>query len=157
MFNRYSNIAVLFVILLFALSCIKKKEYDSVPAIKFIDFPVFYHVENSKNMADSAHVILSFTDGDGDIGNTNDAVMSLFLDYYEDEGSGFVFKNVTYKIHLPNLAPEGNNMAIEGTIQQLLKAPFYNEFSVFPYKFKMYLVDRAGNKSNVVETGSLSK
>lgn len=157
MINRYSNIAVLFVILLFALSCIKKKEYDSIPAIKFVDFPVFYHVENSKNKADSAYVILSFTDGDGDIGNTNDAEMSLFLDYYEDEGSGFVFKNVTYKIHLPNLAPVGNNMAIEGTIQQLLKAPFYNEFSVFPYKFKMYLVDRAGNKSNVVETGIQTK
>ena len=145
------------MILLFGLSCLKKKEYDKAPVIKFVDFPVFYHVENSKNNADSAHVILSFTDVDGDLGNTNDSVMSLFLDYYEDEGSGFVFKNVTYKIHLPNLAPEGNNKAIEGTIQQLLKEPFYNKLSVFPYKFKMYLVDRAGNKSNVVETGSLSK
>jgi len=109
------------VIFLFVVACIKKKEYDTVPAIKFVDFPVFSHIENSKNKVDSAHVILSFTDGDGDIGNTNDAVMSLFLDYYEDEGSGFVFKNVTYKIHLPILAPEGNNMAIEGTIQQLLR------------------------------------
>ena len=128
-----------------------------MPEIKLIDFKVFSHLDNSKTKADSAHVLISFTDGDGDLGNADSNVFSMFLDYYEDEGNGFVFKNVSYKIYIPNLSPSGNNKAIEGTIQQLLKAPFYNDFSLYPYKFKIYLVDREGHKSNVVETQSLVK
>jgi len=154
--NRYSNIAVLFVIFLFA-ACIKKKSFSDVPEIKLVDFKVFSHQENSKNKADSAYVTISFTDGDGDLGNPDSNALSMFLDYYEDQGSGFVYNNLTYSIYIPNLSPEGNNKAIEGTIQQKLNVPFYNEKSIYPYKYKIYVVDRAGHKSNVVETQSLTK
>jgi hypothetical protein len=155
MLNRYSNIAVVFVILLFGLSCIKKKEYDNVPAIKMLDYKVFSH----QGIADSAYITFSFTDGDGDLGTKDSNSMSMFLKYYEDQGSGFVYlPQFDRSIYLPKLTSDGNNKGIEGTITQIIKpAPIFNIFTVYPYKWEVYVVDRAGNISNVVETGSQAK
>lgn len=120
-----------------------------------LDYKIFSH----QGIADSAYLSFSFTDGDGDLGTSDSNSMSLFLNYYEDQGSGFVYlSQFDRSVYLPRLTPDGNNKGIEGTITQIIKpAPIFNINTTYPYKWKVFVVDRAGNKSNVIETSSQSK
>lgn len=137
------------------MACIKEKEYDKVPAIKMRGYKVYAH----QGIADSAYITFSFTDGDGDLGSDDSNSMALFLRYYEDLGSGFVYyPQFDRSIYLPKFSSSNNSKGIEGTVTQIIKpAPIFNIFTPYPYKWEVYVVDRAGNKSNVEETSWLAK
>lgn len=130
-----------------------------MPALTFSEYQVFSHLSNNTWIADSAYLSVTFQDGDGDLGTSDSTKMSLYMDYYEDQGSGFVaLPQFNRAIYLPRLTPEGNHKGIEGTITQFIKpAPIFNIFTTYPYQWKIYVVDQKGNKSNVVETPSQSK
>src|SRR5664279_2275587 len=93
-----------FVLTLLA-SCLKPPNYSPIPEIKF-DSISATHV---RQLVDSVTVIISFTDGDGDLGNLkNDTTNNLF---FKDSRTGFI-----YPFHFPYITPEGNVKDISGEI-----------------------------------------
>lgn len=154
-----AKIAVLFGIVFFLSTCIKKKEFDIVPAITFQKYEVFSHAEGNQNIADSAYLTFAFQDGDGDLGSNDSSKLSLFLKYYEDQGSGFVhLSQFNRSVFVPALTPKGNDKGIEGTFVQIIKpAPIFNVLTSYPYQWRAVIVDQAGHESNVIETPSQSK
>tara|TARA_B100000963_G_scaffold359927_1_gene388803 strand:- start:632 stop:1105 length:474 start_codon:yes stop_codon:yes gene_type:complete len=139
------------------LSCIKDDDFDIVPILDFEEYIVF---ENIDDTADSALFKFLFTDGDGDIGSTDSTVFNCFLLYEEKNGDSIAtFPEIMPREYsLPNLTPNAQDKNIEGSISLILKpAPIYNFSSDSAYRYRCYIIDRAGNKSNIISTGWNSK
>ncbi len=94
---------------------------------------------------DSITFLVDFTDGDGDLGSSD--VPNLF---FTDSRTGYPD---SFKI--PNLTPAGNVKAISGIISYTFSTfsctpPQGRQFDTLTYS--IYVEDRAGNKSNMVQT-----
>jgi hypothetical protein len=110
---------------------------------------------------DSLNITLYFTDGDGDIGvEQSDSLPNLFI---IDSRTG----NIAESIKLPKVSDAGFGNGISGIIELKLYTTcclFTNNIppcSVIEginfdtLNYKIYLVDKAGNKSETVETNSI--
>ena len=156
--NRFI-FALFLLIALTISSCVKEKEFPTTPAIKFLYYSAY--------SPDSADCVISFTDGDGDIGILEGDVTTpndYQLKYlYKDTIDG-IFKpfdsNLTtpamdtlfYSYRVPNLTPEGQYKALDAEIRAKLRAaPIYYPLHTI-VKFEIMLRDRAGNLSNRVMT-----
>lgn len=143
-------------------SCVKEKEFPTTPAIKFLHYDAY--------TPDSADCVISFTDGDGDIGilegdatTPNDFQLKYL---YKDTTDG-LFKpfdaidstlamdTLFYSYRVPNLTPDGQYKALDGEIRAKLRAaPIYYPLHTI-VKFEIMLRDRAGNYSNRVMTNEI--
>ena len=153
-----------FFILILAIintSCVKESNFPTTPIIKFERFELFGN--------DSANCYISFTDGDGDIGiiegdttAEDDLTMKYlfkaidgeFYAYDSDPGTP-ALDTLFYNNRVPNITPDGQYKALEGEIKiKLRSAPLFSpDHSIV--KFEITLTDRAGNKSNMVETDEI--
>lgn len=150
---------ILLLLLVVGLSsCIKEKDFPNKPSIEYKDFVLF------KN--DSADCYITFKDGDGDVGifqGDTTSVDNLKMKYlYKASNGAFVpydatfgtpeFDTLFYSYRIPNLTPDGQYKALDGEIKiKLRSAPLFNPAHKV-VKFEITLSDRAGNKSNMVET-----
>lgn len=167
------NIIFLLIISGFLLlGCQKEPVYPIIPNITF-DSVNQIHVISSKIDDDTLKVYLSFTDGDGDLGflETDKESNIVYYDIEkgaveEDNGSPMqanVFLidrrssyEYTHSYNLPYLTPAGNVKGIKGQIEidvnmicRTNKVNLgYEKDTVSP---QMYIVDRAGNMSNIVD------
>lgn len=144
-------------------SCVKEKDFPVTPAIKFLYYSPYTN--------DSADCVISFKDGDGDIGilagdatSPNDFKMKYL---YKDTTDGLfkpfdrtpadtIFDTLFYDYRVPDLMPEGQYKALDGEIRAKLRAaPLY-----YPthktIKFEITLRDRAGHLSNTVTSNEIS-
>ena len=127
------------------------------------DIPVIEFSEFQKLDDNSAKLILTFKDCDGDIGlNQADSVdpykYNLFMEYFEKQNGVWVADTplVPYYYRIPVLY-DGTGDAVEGDIEVTMQY-YYNPFSNYDtIKFQVHLMDRALNESNVVETGEIVK
>lgn len=165
------NAKISFIVLIIAMvfySCLKPKEYPFEPIITFESFTA---------MNDSGTLVISFTDGDGDIGlresdttgdfgPNNYFHHNLFVEYYEkDDALGWVRgktlagENIDFLYRVPYLTPNGNNKALKGEIEVTLEPSYYNPFSSQSdtIKFKIHLADRDKNLSNVIESEIITR
>jgi len=152
-----------FLAALFLLSgCFKKENYSSVPKITFQSFQI---------LGDSAKIILSFQDGEGDIGLDPSETSApydinskyhynLYLVYYEKKDNGgwqpgldlngdtIIFRNRLRPIYT------GKPKSIKGTIEYTIEPIFYNQFSSEndTIKYRIQLIDRALNESDWIES-----
>ena len=125
---------------------------------KVDDTPVFDvvpHIELTSISSDtiiefqqSISLKIKYEDGDGDIGNPDSDINSLFVKDARLE------KEDAY--YVAPIAPVGSGVSITGTINLILENTFLlgnadQETTVFT----LYLVDQAGNKSNTIETGPI--
>ena len=128
-------------------SCLKPPEYPVAPTIEFLSWSKTTVKEDSVDVTDSLQLVLSFTDGDGDLGaaSEDDTTLNVFLIDSRD--------NSVKTYQMPRLTPEGSVKAISGevtiTISSFACRPGYEE-DAFTYKVKV--TDRAGNPSNEVQT-----
>lgn len=139
-------------------SCLKRKEYPIIPHIEFKSFVP---------MGDSARLIFSFTDGDGDLGPiTSDAGElqdNVILKYYEKVNGAWVLPNnadgdpIVFPYTTTTLTPAGKNKALKGDMIIYIVPLYYNPFSPNSdtIKYDIRLLDQAGHQSNVVETGEI--
>jgi hypothetical protein len=143
-------------------ACFKKKQFSDVPAIQFIAF---------QKLTDSAKIVLSFQDGDGDIGLAADQTnapydiaskyhYNLYMVYYEKDdiqgwipgtdlnGDSIVFRNRILPIYT------GKAKGLEGNIIATVEPLYYNPFSTQndTIKYKIQLIDRALHESAWIET-----
>ena len=148
-------ITSLIIGLVLMYSCQSAPDYSDVPEITFGSFSKSQMNQGSLNN-DSVTLTITFTDGDGDLGSA-DNERNLFL---IDKRTGQVYD----RFRTPFIPEEGTGNGITGTIRINL----FNTCCVFPdnippcespdlyptndLTFEVYIVDRAGNQSNVIET-----
>ncbi|HLC82378.1 MAG TPA: hypothetical protein VJI69_01015 [Bacteroidia bacterium] len=158
----YKFIASVFLLSLTLLSsCVKEKNFPTTPAIEFLYFTQY--------TPDSAGCVISFKDGDGDIGIMDDDATTpndYMLKYlYKDTDGTFkpfeipnttpTFDTLFYSYRVPNLTPEGQYKALDGEIlAKLTAAPLYYPSHTI-VKFEIQLRDRAGHLSNKVMTSEI--
>lgn len=135
------------------LACTKPPDYPLEPVIAFKSLSKTSLPQGNLNN-DSLTIIFTYTDGDGDLGN-NDNAASVFL---KDLRTGF--ESPTFSI--PFVPEQGAGNGISGEIAvQVFTSCCINRttnqicmpFADYPIDtliYEIYIVDRAGNQSNVI-------
>ncbi len=134
-------------------SCTKKSCNEDIPTIKFYRFDQF----DDK----TAKLIINFTDCNGDIGlNQADSIepyrYNFFMEYFEKQNGTWANINpvIPYYYRIPILY-NGSDDSVEGDIE-ISMASYYNPYSDYDtIKFQIHIMDRALNKSNIVETSEI--
>lgn len=127
-------------------SCKKDVEaLDIIPAIEVLSISPAVANEYS----DEIIIRLSYTDGDGDLGENSATVKNCFV---TDDRIG-----VTSSYRIKQLAPDGASIPIKGELEINIGGQgITNGASQQNVSFSIYIVDRAGHSSNVVSSGSLT-
>lgn len=151
-------------------SCVKKENYPDYPVISFNSFIPF----GTSCIPDSAYLRLNFTDGNGQIGypqqDTSAPSDFFVITLMKNTNTGLydTMKNLsgsptlwTYKI--PYITPTGSDKELNGIIQinfETLLQPYcqntIKDHDNTKYEFVVWMYDRNGNKSNVLNTGPVS-
>ncbi len=152
---------ILAVISLFAASCIKEKSFPPEPKIEFVNYTTYG--------SDSADCVISFRDGDGDIGllegdatSEDDLKMKyLYKDIdgvfkpYDAIDSTAAMDTLFYGYRIKDITPNGQYKTLEGQIKAKLRSlPIYVPGHT-TVKFEIRLRDRAGHWSNMVTTNEI--
>lgn len=150
-------------------ACLETTSFPPEPVIGFKDFVQYG--------ADSAIVTITFTDGDGNFGlEQSDTIgdfcpveclnyWNCFLEYYEREDGEWVHQYIDWTdddtppfyYRIPRVYPTGQNPALEGEIEIVLK-PFY--YLLTPNdtgRFEIKVSDRDLQMSNTVITSTFVK
>jgi hypothetical protein len=131
------------IVLLF--SCEKEQVIIDTPIIEFKSISPATVQEYS----DDIIIIISYSDGDGDLGENNPDIHNLFL---EDNRNGIV-----YQFRIPHLAPDNNSIAIEGDFNITINGSgITDESSSQQVNYSIYVKDRVGNKSNTITTSNIT-
>ena len=131
------------IVLLF--SCEKEQVISDTPIIEFKSISPATVQEYS----DDIIITISYSDGDGDLGENNPDIHNLFV---EDNRNGIV-----YQFRIPHLAPDNNSIAIEGNFNITINGSgITDESSNQQVNYAIYVTDRAGNKSNTIITSSIT-
>lgn len=141
-------------------SCVKEKSFPVEPIIEFKEYV--------KYGLDSANCIITFKDGDGDIGVlAGDTIPDLKMKYLYQGSDGVFhpydgimgtssFDTLFYTYLVPNITPDGQYKALDGEILIKLRShPLYNPLH-HVVKFEVTLKDRAGHSSNMVTTNEIN-
>jgi hypothetical protein len=138
------NIIYLFAIVLL-FSCEKEQVISDTPIIEFKNISPTTVQEYS----DDISVTISYSDGNGDLGENNPDIHNLFV---EDNRNGIV-----YQFRIPHLAPDNNSIAIEGDFNITINGSgITNESSSQQVNYSIYVTDRAENKSNTITTSFIT-
>lgn len=111
-------------------------------------------------LTQSFELEISYTDGDGDLGSNSAEIYNMFV---EDTRTQLPDSVRILAYSLPNISSNARKPSIQGKIK--IKLPPVLPSAYFPpYPnlekeetfFRVYIVDRAGNKSNVITTPALT-
>jgi len=131
------------IVLLF--SCEKEQVISDTPIIEFKSISPATVQEYS----DDIIITISYSDGDGDLGENNPDIHNLFV---EDNRNGIV-----YQFRIPHLAPDNNSIAIEGDFNITINGSgITDESSSQQVNYAIYVTDRAGNKSNTITSSNIT-
>ena len=154
------------LILGFLSSCFKKEEYPIEPIITYDSFMV---------VDDSAQITFNFTDGNGDIGlNDYDTIApynidsefhyNLYIHYFEKndqtgwtEGLDLDGNPIIFRYRIEPINTKGKTKGIKGKMDIDLGNLYYNPLSnqSDTVKYSIQLIDRALNKSNIIESDEI--
>ncbi len=134
-------------------SCVKKNSYPTTPEI---EYQAFYPY-----VGDSADLQVKFTDGDGDIGVTEgDSTKKLWITYYYWDTVKHIYTGYFRPLFNDTLrtgyivkspADSYKGKPISGEISVRLQQMRHSK-KIKNIKYVVYLLDAAGNKSNVLTT-----
>jgi hypothetical protein len=92
---------------------------------------------------------ISYSDGDGDLGENNPDATNLFLTDNR--------VNVTYKYRIKQLSPNGSTIIIKGFLNIDLNSTAITDASTSQsVTYSIYVKDRAGHQSNPVTSGAIT-
>ena len=152
----------LFLSIAMIIACTKPPDYSDTPEIAFISLSKDELIAGN-NLTESLTLTISFTDGDGDIG-IDDGTPSVFFKDLRD-GSEFI------TFFAPVIPEQGVGNGISGEMYIKVSTtccihPDPNQtdgctgdFSDYPIDslvYEVYIKDRAGNKSNIIETNPIT-
>ena len=141
----YRSVALLLVVLIFS-SC--KKDEDGLSVVPQLTFESISPT-SIEEFGGPITFSISYQDGDGDLGENDPNVKNLFL---HDQRNG-----ITYEYRIQELAPQGADIAIIGTIDIVLNSTSITDGSnEQEVTFDIYTIDRAGNSSNTITSSPLT-
>jgi len=142
------------------------KDSENYPPVPQLTFESFTNLRTYAGIDTMGIMILSFTDGDGDLGLTDyDTSINFYVKYYRMKNGvlevGTRYNSTTGEIEpinfntrIPNLAPVFYTGWLKGEIQDTI-IPLSDPTSSKTYDTVMYeawIFDRAGHQSNVIQT-----
>lgn len=102
-----------------------------------------------KAFEDKLVITISYEDGDGDLGNPDPDINSIFVKDARLEKAD--------EYYLSPLAPEDARISISGTLQLELSTTFVlGNGTEEKTRFSIHFVDRSGNQSNTLETDEIT-
>ena len=111
-----------------------------IPQISLIDVSP----TSVQALDDEIRFEVQYQDGDGDLGSSDDTKNLFIQDLRIDNPHTF---------HLQQLAPDGANVPIQGTFVVTLPFTILTDNATEQnVRFEIYVVDRAGNQSNILTT-----
>ncbi|HAP70468.1 MAG TPA: hypothetical protein DCR04_12230 [Flavobacteriales bacterium] len=126
-------------------SCDKLTEISEVPEIAFESVVPNVVTEYQ----DSLYFTLSYRDGNGDLGQNNTDENNLFIQDSRNQ--------VTYGFRIQQLAPDNSDIAIQGNLNVTLpNAAIINGGASESVSYTIWVVDRAGNESNRVNSSTVT-
>jgi hypothetical protein len=163
----YTKISLIFLIPIFAglAGCVKEDQYPVVPHIEFAGYGIYSAADETDSIC---KISISYTDGDGDIGLTeNDSLEPYKYNYFiklmqlvDGQMTEVVLpdgKSINFNARIPILTPTGRNKNIKGEISMNFDL-YFNSYLLKSdtIGFEIYIMDRALNKSNIVTTPNLT-
>ena len=141
----YRSVALFLVVLVFS-SC--KKDEDSLSIVPQLTFESISPT-TIQEFGGPITFSISYQDGDGDLGENDSDAKNLFL---QDLRNGII-----YEYRIQELAPQGADIAIIGTIDIILNTISITDGSnEQEVTFDIYAVDRAGNSSKPITSTPLT-
>ena len=148
--SKYFQLVVCAAFLFMAASCTKTETktgqtaqtISATPSITFDSISPIVAIKYQ----DTIRIVISYKDGDGDLGQDSTDSKNLFVTDSRN--------NVTSQFRIPQLAPTGANIAIEGNLDIVLPAQIFtnDNDSVETASYSIYIMDRAGHHSDTVTT-----
>lgn len=151
-------ILILFISLFALQSCFKVETYPPEPRVEFLDFKYVDTIDGLENHVLNGTLHFYFEDGDGDVGfdTTTPRKNTIFLEKYIVTDGVEILSDVSVPLnfYVPEFENSGENSTLKGEmfVNDLNESYPLNSDTIF---YKFYIVDRAGNKSNVESTGYL--
>jgi hypothetical protein len=142
-----NNIAFILILCTLFFACKKDEatEYSDTPQISFVSISPATVTE----FEDSITIVISYVDGDGDLGENNSSVSNLFVTDTRI--------NITYPFRIQQLGPDNAGITIKGKLNVVLKNTGITDGSPQQaVSYQLYMNDRKGNKSNVITTSAIT-
>jgi hypothetical protein len=118
---------------------------STTPELNFVSISPSSAVEYQ----DKITIVITYKDGDGDLGENTPDVKNLFLTDTRN--------NVTYQYRISQLAPSGQAIAIQGSLAiELKNTAIINGSTSQAVTYSIYARDRAGNVSNSITTSAIT-
>jgi hypothetical protein len=145
-------------------ACMEKEDYPDVPAIQYVSFT---KISNGSGIDEKGILKISFTDGDGNIGLSDQDTFppynigsqwyyNFFINYYERQ-HGMLTKidlPFTLNARIPPIEGSGPNHPTKGEIE--IELYFNNPLSVYDtIVFEASICDRLLQMSNQVRSGDI--
>lgn len=137
--------------LIVLLSCKKEEGNDPLPEISDIPNIELTNINSTNiNQFDDIIFDVKYVDGDGDLGETDADVKTIFVTDNRDA-------SIVHEFHLQPLAPLDESFAIQGTLKvNIENVILLNQANTSENaSFSIYIKDRAGNKSNTISSSSI--
>ncbi|MBC7450669.1 MAG: hypothetical protein H7259_04200 [Cytophagales bacterium] len=155
--NTYYFVIVLVTLAITTSSCKKAPNYSKIPAIEFESLTV---ISEFNTLTDSVYLKISFTDGDGNIGNAPAGPNDFFAVLQKKIEGKYVDVNtngLSFNGNLPLLSPYSLSGPIDGTITNNILFLYSTHPAIDVVKgdtvrFNVRIQDRAQNYSNWVTT-----
>jgi hypothetical protein len=143
--KKYLFVFGLMIFLLGESGCKKEEVISNVPTIKFVSITPNPAVRYD----DVIKLVIEYTDGDGDLGENTPDVKNAFITDTRN--------NVITTFRINQLAPNGSNIIIKGNLEFNLSPQGFvdDNNTTETATYKIHVVDRAGNKSNEVNSTAL--
>lgn len=140
--KRLLTLATITVLL---AACKKEEVMPAAPEIAFVSMSA----QSVHEFDERVTVRFSYKDGDGDLGQQDPDNYTLWVKDARLQG--------TDGYHIPPLAPEDADVPIQGELEVELNALFLlGNSGQEETSYTMYVVDRAGNRSNEFTTGMIT-
>lgn len=150
---NFKLLTIYIIAVLIGISCIHAPKYSEIPEVQLIEIR---KPSALLRPGDSLVVVLSYKDGDGDLGklNSSDTIPNLFI----TDKRFLLIDSLSYSI--PNIPKKGTVDDVSGRIEINLLAkiycnPLFPERSQDTLSFDFQVRDRSGNFSNKISTESI--
>lgn len=147
--NKYKRYSLLFYLpMILVFGCTKVADepfYNLTPRIELVEVTN----ETVVQFIDSIALTITYEDGDGDLGNVDPDINTIFVkDSRLDKADEY---------YLGPLAPAGESISINGSLNINLSPTFLlGNGTVETMVLSIYVIDRAGNQSNTIETEEIT-
>ncbi|HPF00599.1 MAG TPA: hypothetical protein PKY63_08040 [Bacteroidales bacterium] len=145
--------------------CIEQREYPIEPAITFKSFATMKSVAGHDSIG---YLTIEFTDGDGDVGLAQSDTLppynpgsnfyyNFFITFFQKTGNDFQEITTPYNSRIPDVNPEHIDKDLVGDISIEIDLNILSLILVSDtIKMKAYMLDRALNESNMIETPAIT-